>query len=240
LEAIDALAEKSFDVILMDCQMPVMDGYQTTAAIRIMEKKEGCVKHIPIIALTANALEGDRERCLSAGMDDYISKPFNQEKILKTFARLFHGKKFFEPGEEVPSAGEDVQQLSEESMEAREEGSHPIIDQSVLNSLRDLQMEGKPDILKRVISAYLSSTASLIVTLKEACSVMDIEGAQNSAHSLKSSSANVGAIKLSELCKELEMNCRKNTLENAEVLISEISSELILVRDVLNKEIHSA
>lgn len=240
IEAIEALAEKSFDVILMDCQMPVMDGYQATAAIRIMENKEGRGKHVPIIALTANALEGDRERCFSTGMDDYISKPFNQEKILKIFARLFHGEKSFESGGESPSERGDVQQLSEESMKSREERNTPIIDQSVLNSLRDLQMEGKPDILKRVISAYLSSTTPLIVTLKEACSARDIEGTQNSAHTLKSSSANVGAIKLSELCKELEMNCRKNTLGNAEFLIAEISSELSLVRDVLEKELHPA
>jgi TMAO reductase system sensor TorS len=239
VEAIEALVEKSFDVILMDCQMPVMDGYQATAAIRIMENKEGSGKHIPIIALTANALEGDKERCFSAGMDDYISKPFKQEMIVKIFERLFHGKKTFGPIEDVPAERDDKQQLSKESMEPREERSVPIIDQSVLNSLRDLQMEGKPDILKRVISAYISSTAPLIVTLKEAYSVMDIEGTQNSAHSLKSSSANVGAIKLSELCKELEMNCRKNTLENAEFLISEIVFELTLVSDVLNKEIHS-
>jgi len=239
VEALEVVTEKSFDVILMDCQMPVMDGYQATAAIRTTEKKEGGINHIPIIALTANALEGDRERCLLAGMDDYISKPFKQEKLLKIFARLFHGKKTSESIKQVPAEGGAAQQLSEESLETREERSTPVIDKSVLNSLRDLQMEGKPDILKRVISAYLSSTASLIVTLKEAYSVMDIEGTQNSAHSLKSSSANVGAITLSELCKELEMNCRKNTMENAELLIAEIDSELALVRDVLNKELHS-
>ena len=239
VEAIEAVAETSFDVILMDCQMPVMDGYQATASIRIMEKKEGSVKHIPIIALTANALEGDRERCLSAGMDDYISKPFKQEKMLKILERLFQGKKTTEPTENVPAEKEGVKQLSEECQEPDKERGNPVIDQSVLNVLRDLQMEGKPDILKRIISAYLSSTAPLLVTLKEAYSAKDIEGTQNSAHTLKSSSANVGAIKLSELCKEVEMGCRNNTLENAALLISSIEAEFTLVNDALNKEIHS-
>ena len=238
-KAIEAISETSFDIILMDCQMPVMDGYQATAAIRLMEKKEGSVKHIPIIALTANALEGDRERCLAAGMDDYISKPFKQENILKIFERLFHGKKASELTDDTPVEKEGRQQLSEESLKTENKRDTPVIDQSVFSALRDLQMPGKPDILKRIINAYLSSTEPLIVTLKEAYSADDIEETQNSAHSLKSSSANVGATKLSELCKELEMGCRNNTLENAVLLISAIESEFILVNDALNKEIHS-
>ncbi len=158
---------------------------------------------------------------------------------MKIFRRLFHGGKALESTGQVSDRERVVRQLSGESLETQEERGAPVIDQSVLNSLRDLQMEGKPDILKRVIDAYLSSTASLVETLKEAYSAMDIDGIQNSAHSLKSSSANVGAIKLSELCKELEMNCRNNTLENAPFLISGISAELTLVRDVLKREIYS-
>ncbi len=243
-EAVEAVSKESYDMIFMDCQMPVMDGYQAAAAIRLMEKKEGSVKSVPIIALTANALEGDRERCLSAGMDDYISKPFNQDKILKIFQKLFGEKKLSESlkdesTQKMTTEKEGAQQLSNDYPAQENKVGIPVIDQSVLNSLRDLQMPGKPDILKRVISAYLSSTAPLLVTLKEAYSAKDIEGTQNLAHTLKSSSANVGAIKLSELCKELEMACRNNTLENAALLISSIESEVTLVTDALNKEIHS-
>ena len=158
---------------------------------------------------------------------------------MKIFGRLFHTKKTSELVENVPAEKEEAQQVPEECLETEKERSASVIDQSVLSSLRDLQMPGKPDILKRVISAYLSSTVPLIVTLKESYSARDIEGTQNSAHTLKSSSANVGAIKLSELCKELEMNCRNNTLEDAALLISAIESEFTLVNNELNKEIHS-
>ena len=77
--ALDSLAAESYDLILMDCQMPVLDGYETTKQIR--QNECGTSKHIPIIAVTANALNGDREKCLDAGMDDYMSKPFKKEKL---------------------------------------------------------------------------------------------------------------------------------------------------------------
>ena len=292
-QAVELFEQDSFDIVLMDLQMPVMNGLEATRLIREREASD-CGKkaeiqkletrnlskiprgketletggkqehvsnvehpnlniqssivnrqlHTPIIAMTAHAMMSDRKKCLSAGMDDYISKPFNQDKILKVFQKLFGEKKLSESlkdesTQKVITEKEGSQQLSNDYPVQGNKVGIPVIDQSVLNSLRDLQMPGKPDILKRVISAYLSSTAPLLVTLKEAYSAKDIEGTQNSAHTLKSSSANVGAIKLSELCKELEIGCRNNTLENAAFLISSIESEVTLVTDALNKEIHS-
>ena len=84
-EAIDTLARLPFDLILMDCQMPILDGYGATRAIRQREARSG--EHIPIIAMTANAMEGDRERCLAAGMDDYITKPVVSEQL---YTKLAH------------------------------------------------------------------------------------------------------------------------------------------------------
>ncbi len=83
-EAIGAFSQKRYDMILMDCQMPEMDGYEATAVIRDMERKNGehgLLCHTPIVALTAHAMEGDREQCLRAGMDDYLAKPFNVAKL---------------------------------------------------------------------------------------------------------------------------------------------------------------
>ena len=82
LEALAALAERHYDLVLMDCQMPELDGFETTQRIRRQEAAQGDSRQrLPIIALTANAMQGDRERCLAAGMDDYISKPFNQDQL---------------------------------------------------------------------------------------------------------------------------------------------------------------
>ena len=240
-EAFDAMIKKPYDLIFMDCQMPVMDGYQATAAIRSMEEKEGQENHIPIIALTANVLEGDREKCLSAGMDDYIGKPFKPDEILKTIEHWSQGRPpTFTKDESIKERKGEVaysEQLQDKRPGKDEEVRSSSIDRSVLKSLRDLQMEGTPDILERIIPAYLNSSEPLIVQLREALATNDLEVLQNIAHSLKSSSANVGAIKLSQISKELERSCRNNTLENAPDLVSAIESEFIRVKDALNKEI---
>jgi len=90
LETVDACGKYQFDLILMDCQMPKMDGFEATALIRNREavkSHHATPRHIPIIALTANALSGDRERCLTAGMDDYLSKPFSRDDLYQTLKR---------------------------------------------------------------------------------------------------------------------------------------------------------
>ena len=200
-----------------------MDGYQATVAIRQREEKEAVGNHIPIIALTANALEGDREKCLSVGIDDYLSKPFKQNGILEildrwssqkprqiSFVNVISGNKNLK-AEDKPSLGENM-------TKEKELGLSPV-DHNVLSALRNLQMEGKPDILERIIRAYIASSESLIAQLRYALVGNNLEALQNAAHSFKSSSANVGAIALSEICEELEMNCRKNTLGNTTDLV---------------------
>jgi two-component system sensor histidine kinase/response regulator len=241
--AVAAVKENTYDVVFMDCQMPVMDGYQAAAEIRRIEKTEVLKKHIPIIALTANALEGDREKCLSAGMDDYISKPFKKDEvftILEQWSRVESG---------VPADNQSVEEtgndttgpaLSQKTHAAEKDEVHfksAPIDLSVLNTLRDLQVEGKPDILERVVTAYLKSSGPLIAEMREALAANDVTVMQNVAHSLKSSSANVGAAKLSEINRELEMGCKNETFENGAELVSAIESEFICVQDALNREI---
>ena len=231
-DAVARVTEKSYDLILMDCQMPLMDGYQATTVIRQMEG-DGLVDKTPIIALTANALEGDKEKCLAAGMDDYVSKPFKLEKLGTILETWCHNTPLSQESEETEQPAKEI--LAEEVSQ-----SPSLIEQSVLDALRELQMEGEPDILTRIVEGYYTSSGPLVASLRKACDEHDLDGLQNAAHSLKSSSANVGAMTLSELCKELETACRNNTLENAADMVASIESEYILVRNALDKEIDSA
>ncbi len=220
-EAIKASRDKHYDLIFMDCQMPELDGYSATREIRKREQQTGA-QPTPIIALTAHVMSGDRERCLTAGMDDYLSKPLHQNQ-LQTILKKW-----------VPKS-----QQGECPIKEKEENSGSI-DRSVLEKLRDLQMEGQPDILVKIINAYLSSSEPLIAKLGDASDTNDLEELQNASHSLKSSSANVGAVRLYEMSKKLEIQCRNKTLENTSELVSAITSEFILVKDTLTKEIESA
>jgi len=242
-EVVAAVAEKFYSLVLMDCQMPVLDGYQATTEIRRREKEQGLGHHIPIIALTANALEGDREKCLSAGMDDYIRKPFRQGDIVDILSRWSHEKHSEsvkgESAKGIDNVSPGPQQNPAEQLTKDNEANVPSVDRSVLRALRDLQMEGKPDIRKKVIQAYLSSSLPLLAQLREAAASNDQEALQNAAHSLKSSSATVGALKLSELCRELEMSCRENRLEHAEDKVSAIGLEFLQVKKALHGEISS-
>ena len=229
-EAVDAVSESFYNLIFMDCQMPVMDGYQATAEIRSIEDKKEGENYTPIIALTANALEGDREKCLTAGMDDYLSKPFKQDEIRKKIEKwsTVASNLFPEDGAE-PSV-----QRSEKN-----EASSPI-DSTVLDTLRELQIDGEPDIIKKITDAYLRSSEPLVTNLRQAVIDENFEVVHNSAHSLKSSSANVGALKLSEVCKELEMNCKETKYDNAADLASDIETEFVRVKNTLNMEDQSA
>lgn len=206
-EAVEILPDNSFDLIFMDCQMPVLDGYQATAEIRRREEKEEPGHHIPIIALTANVVEGDREKCLSAGMDDYIGKPFKQDDIVGILFRWSQGGLLTMGGNTTASDGKIMSSS---------------VDKSALKALQNLQMPGKPNILERVIVAFLSSSVILVTEMQEALVENDLARLQKSAHSLKSSSANVGALKLSEICKTLEMTCRESISENSIDLVSVI------------------
>ncbi len=240
-EAVDAATQKKYDLIFMDCQMPIMDGYQAATAIRTMEEKEDLNNHIPIIALTANALEGDREKCLLAGMDDYISKPFKQEAIVNIL-QCWSQEKPLVSVEHVSIKDTENEIVNCEPAQGRppvnDDKIHTAsIDLSILHTLKSLQMEGQPDILGRIISAYLESSEPLVLKLQQALVVEDFAAVKTTAHSLKSSSANVGAKKLSELCRELEMWNIKNAFDAATNLVSGIGSEFIRVKAALNKEI---
>ena len=243
-EVVEALADSTYHLILMDCQMPVMDGYQATTQIRRLEEQNGSNNRVPIIALTANALEGDKEKCLAAGMDDYLSKPFTQDDILEVLKKWSDDQTvLFARDETHQKEGRHVSDETHpfgKAEEIVEENTSSPIDYSALNTLKDLQLEGEPDIVEKIVQAYLRSSEPIVASMHDALSDNDYEVLRNSAHSLKSGSANVGAHLLSETCKELEMNCKTNTNDDAVELVSTIKTEFYRVKDALIKELQSS
>jgi CheY-like chemotaxis protein/HPt (histidine-containing phosphotransfer) domain-containing protein len=224
--ALRKIDKKTYDLILMDCQMPNIDGFEATRIIRERERKSsnnGSAPHIPVIALTANAMAGARDECLAAGMDGYLAKPFSITElhdILKTW--LPNATK--DEIEVKESHQEESPLLDSSKAQPAAEEDNPI-DKSALDSIKAVQQPGKPDLVEKVINLYLNDAQSLCHTIHEAVGKGDPQALSKAAHSLKSSSANVGAVKLAGLCKELEILGRGNTIGNAEVIVNQMDAE---------------
>jgi CheY-like chemotaxis protein len=217
---------KEYDLILMDCQMPVMDGFEATGQIREIEKTMGANKHVPIIALTANALKGDRKKCINAGMDDYLSKPFNINQIQTI---LFH---WFD----TPESADSSQNTAPQTEDSQPKDTHELVlDANVLNVIRDLQIEGEPDLLSEVITTFFEDTDLIIDDLDAALLQQDIEVIMKDVHKLKSSSASVGALSLSDAAKFLESSCKTNTADINTDLIAKIRTEYNKAKTALKK-----
>jgi len=199
--AVEAFATNKFDLILMDCQMPVLDGYSATAAIRKREAFANTTqgtsnKRIPIIALTANAIEGEREKCLAAGMDDYLTKPYTHAELQAVLINAL------QPADETTEAlkVETAPTPAPEPVRS----NNGTIDFSTLETLRSLQQPGQPDIVAKIIRTYLDEAPPLLKRLADAETSHDTTALYQAAHALKSSSFNVGALELAKHCKELE------------------------------------
>jgi CheY-like chemotaxis protein/HPt (histidine-containing phosphotransfer) domain-containing protein len=208
LEALDCLQDESFDLVLMDCQMPVMDGYTAARRIRELELKSANGKPLPILAVTANAREEDREKCLQAGMDAFIRKPYGFEDLL-----------------------EEVRTLLPEA-----QARFAKLDEKALQEIKSLQRDGTPSIVARLVDSYLSSSPTLVEELGAAVSESRADAVEMSAHSLKSSSATLGALKLAALCRKLEELGRSNSLRNASDVFQELRREFVLVCEALAKQ----
>ncbi len=216
-EAVAAAEKKSYDIIFMDCQMPTMDGYGATNEIRRMGIRVESDKNIPIIALTANALSGDREKCLMAGMDDYVSKPFQQERIADVLKKW------------LPANLQSVVSNTHEETERAEseQANNDAIDHKILNNILNLQVKGAEDLLKKVVKLFLKDTPLQLEELRQALQEKDVEMVSSIAHSLKSGSATVGAMSLSSLMKKLEENARRDSLKGAFELLSSAEEEFL-------------
>jgi PAS domain S-box-containing protein len=225
-EALEALSKIRFDAVLMDCQMPEMDGYEATRKLREWEAKENHPgfpdPRTPIVALTAHAMQGDREDCLAAGMDDYLTKPFSATDLERVLRRWLKGTKDPESGIEDPSVSE--------CKVAAPESHRDHLDPAVLESLRNLERAGSNGLLSRLVRIYLDNATEQLETLGRAVAEGDREGIREAAHGFKSASANVGALALSKMLNDLESKARAGLPQGDEGLLNSIMKEFGGVR----------
>jgi PAS domain S-box-containing protein len=201
-EALIKYRTNVYDVIFMDCQMPEVDGYQATENIRALEK--GGLSHVPVIAMTANAMMGDREKCLKAGMDDYISKPLRAEHLRTILNSLFV---LSEHSGGVAIAKTPV-------LVVKREESEPPVDMEQLTLFTD----GDPEEEKALVALFLEQAEVMLTVLQNSVKDHNNEAWKSAAHRFKGSSGNFGAMKLHHLCKRAEAHFEDDVEKKAEML----------------------
>ena len=184
-EALAAAQREPFDLILMDVQMPEMDGFEATAAIRAMERRSG--RHTPIVAMTAHAMKGDRDRCLAAGMDAYVSKPLIVDDLFRTVDTLIAADPTAGP---LPGAGSHVESAPPESGEAApsDAGPPPFDRVEALD-----RVEGDLEILREVVRLFLDDAPNTLAEIADAIAGRNAHRLERSAHSLKGAVGSLAA-----------------------------------------------
>jgi CheY-like chemotaxis protein len=220
IEALNALRESPFDLVLMDVQMPIMDGVSATRAIR--DPNSGALNpNIPIVALTAHALKGDRERFLDAGMDDYIAKPIQMRDFYNTIARVSGGRR--------PKAPEP-----------KKERRVPVPSGKPFDRDSALEMlGGKQALLSRMDEIFLRDVPGELKELADFFAQRDWQNAKRMAHSIKSSARTIGAQRLGAIAEQMEYLCRQQDVASAEkelkILEADVRSALDYLTDMREK-----
>jgi signal transduction histidine kinase/DNA-binding response OmpR family regulator/HAMP domain-containing protein len=217
LEALEEEGDRPFDLVLMDVQMPKMDGWEATALIREKEKATG--RHIPIIALTAHAMKGDREACLKAGMDGHIPKPLRSD----TFSAA-------------------IQQVIGPSTESTESTKSAGDDSSDREKVFDLQetlarVEGDRNLMKEVVALFLEECPALLAEIKNALDEEDADRLVRTAHAIKGSVGNFGARNAFEMALRMEMMGKNKELEGAKELFNALSEEIDRLKIALEETV---
>jgi CheY-like chemotaxis protein/HPt (histidine-containing phosphotransfer) domain-containing protein len=218
-EAVEALAERDFDVIFMDCHMPVLDGFEATRMIR---RTEAGRKRRVIIAMTANALQGEKERCIESGMDDFLSKPVMLDELAAKLRAWV--KKENMPSEENP----------EPEIEEPEPEQH--LDRSRLKYLQDLSSRQDSTLFEKLIRSFLDDAPARILTMKNALASNDARTLFTAAHSLKGISGNIGAMCLMAISQSLQEAGGEGNLIGVDPRLREAEAELEIVRKILESE----
>ncbi len=222
-EAVSRIKQQMFDLILMDCQMPVMDGYEATGLIRKLEEKNSTPR-IPIIALTANAIKGDDQKCLQAGMDDYLAKPVKVNELQEKLAKWL-------PPEKISSTIINEGEKTMSTSPLAPEQARPVIDVGAIDELKDIMGEKYTTTIRK----FLDDSIIRVEAMKQAWEKDDLPEVARAAHPLKSSSQYVGALRLSELMTSIEHSAKAGDKAPIAPLMLEVKDHYPLVRMELEK-----
>jgi CheY-like chemotaxis protein/HPt (histidine-containing phosphotransfer) domain-containing protein len=220
VEAVIAATMVPYRAILMDCQIPVLNGYEVTKEIR---GKLGASRRSPIIAVTSSSTDADRRRCLAAGMDGHLAKPLTLETLATGLAQW------------APDLSEPSSAVRPSDARAAAEGDGPVLDAEVVKSLQRLGEEAGEDLLGQLADLFLADADSRIVTLRDALAAEDGPALIHCAHTLCGASANVGAAELARLCAQLATDGTVGELEDTKVLLRSVEGELTRVRAALKE-----
>ena len=220
LEAVTAVQQIPYDVVFMDCQMPELDGYAATERIR---RLAGPRARVPIVAMTANAMAGDREHCLAVGMDDYMSKPLDQATLIDRLARWGGTTAAAAAEHDVPESGSPVS-----------DPDAPL-DPHVIAVLRGLAVQDGPDLFRELVDLFIGELAPRIEGIRSALQAADSGAASQWAHSLKGSAGNFGAGRLAALCGQIEHEARRGSTSESVALMPALEAEARRVRSALEE-----
>lgn len=214
-QAVSMVQAKPYDLVLMDCQMPVMSGYEATGMIRKWEMTQH-LPRLPIVAMTANAMTGDREKCLAAGMDDYLSKPIKTEKLKEKLEHWLIGDSY-------DQFADDSDDSEDNEIPGIKESEQILIDKTIFNTLKELMEDDFQDL----IESYKEDAQKLLQDLKASSVEADLNVMVRAAHTLKSSSNNIGATTLADVALDIETLGKDGNFKQASALIPPLESLLV-------------
>ena len=225
-EALERLQEHSFDLVLMDCQMPVMDGYDATRALRCREQAEGKARRTPVIALTAGATEDDRAHSLAAGMDDLLTKPVRSEELRSVLTRWLRATTL--PAESKPTAHPE-----ERPSEAETTSSDFPVNEAAFDV--EYRAMGKERV-GRLVRAFFQDMTRNMEALRAAVQARDAIKIDRAAHALKGCCGVVYATRMIQQCKEMQSMGRSGALQGVTRLLEQLEEEGTLVQETLGKK----
>jgi DNA-binding response OmpR family regulator len=205
----------------MDCQMPVMDGFEATRLIR--EALQSSRHHVPIIAMTANAMQGDREACLRAGMDDYVSKPIQLDQLNQVIQRW------------IGSTGKQANE--EHQFNASQAYGQLILRRDILDGIKSLQNDDEPNLLEELVTTYLRDVDENLTTIQIELLNKNFKELAHLFHRMKGSSANLGAVALITLLNEMEDYANQQNGDWLNQNLGKLYTEIETFKEALKNEI---